>query len=43
MAKVIESTYSKKRVRRKGVHAKTRTSNIKTSKNYKKKYRSQGR
>jgi hypothetical protein len=36
-------TIEKKRVRRKGVHAKTRTSNIKTSKNYKKAYRSQGR
>jgi len=36
-------TLIKKRVRRKGVHAKTRTSNIKTSKYYKKPYKSQGR
>ena len=28
---------------RPGIHAKTRTSNLKSSKNYKKKYRGQGR
>ena len=33
----------KARRKRKGVHAKCKTSKIKTSKNYKKKYRGQGR
>lgn len=32
----------KPKVRRKGVHAKTKTSKLKTSKNYKKLYRAQG-
>jgi hypothetical protein len=43
MAKV-ESTYEKKnKVSRPGVHSKTKTSNKKRSKNYKKPYRGQGR
>jgi hypothetical protein len=33
----------KKKVSRPGVHAKTKTSNNKNSRNYKKKYRGQGR
>ena len=33
----------RKKIRRKGVHAKTKTSNVKSSKNYKKSYRGQGR
>lgn len=33
----------KKKISRPGVHAKTKTSNIKTSKLYKKKYKGQGR
>lgn len=33
----------KVRRKRKGIHAKCKTSKIKTSKNYKKKYRGQGR
>ncbi len=33
----------KKRKKRPGVHAKSKTSNLKHSKNYKKKYRSQGK
>jgi len=33
----------KVKVSRPGVHAKTKTSNLKSSKNYKKKYRGQGR
>jgi len=33
----------KKRVRRPGVHSKSKTSNHKTSRHYKKKYRGQGR
>lgn len=31
-----------KKVKRKGVHAKSKTSRLKSSKNYKKKYRGQG-
>ena len=42
MAKVQVSIYQKKRVRRKGVHAKTKTSKNKSSKNYRKRYASQG-
>lgn len=33
----------KPKISRKGVHAKSKTSNLKNSKNYKKKYRGQGR
>tara|TARA_R100000734_G_scaffold11026_1_gene8276 strand:- start:3132 stop:3269 length:138 start_codon:yes stop_codon:yes gene_type:complete len=33
----------KKRVKRKGIHSKSKTSRLKTSKNYSKKYRGQGR
>jgi len=36
-------TYTKPKVSRPGVHAKTKTSRSKKSKNYKKKYRGQGR
>lgn len=35
--------FEKKHVSRPGVHAKTKQSKIKTSKNYKKSYRSQGK
>lgn len=43
MAKQIQIGKIKKpKVRRKGVHAKTKMSSIKGSKNYKKKYRGQG-
>ena len=36
--------YRKKiKVRRRGIHAKSKTSNLKTSKNYVKQYRGQGR
>tara|TARA_B110000503_G_C6762446_1_gene256016 strand:- start:10 stop:150 length:141 start_codon:yes stop_codon:yes gene_type:complete len=34
--------YAKVKVRRKGVHAKSKTSKLKTSKNYVKPYKSQG-
>ena len=34
---------SKKRIKRKGVHAKTKSSRLKNSKNYKKRYRGQGK
>lgn len=46
MAKIkVQSGNIKERVKvsRPGVHAKTKTSNLKSSKNYKKKYRGQGR
>jgi hypothetical protein len=44
MAKIISGNYqSKTKVRRPGVHAKSKSSSLKTSKNYVKPYRSQGR
>ena len=44
MAKLTLSTYKEKtRVRRKGVHAKSKSSNNKNSKNYVKRNRGQGR
>jgi len=43
MAKVQVSTYKSNRVRRKGVHAKTKYSKHKSSKNYVKANRGQGR
>ena len=36
-------TIDRTRTKRKGVHAKSKTSRLKQSKNYKKKYRGQGR
>jgi hypothetical protein len=36
-------TYTKVKVSRPGVHAKTKTSKLKSSKNYKKSYKAQGR
>ena len=44
MAKIISNNYlDKPKKRRKGVHAKSKTSNNKNSKNYVKKSRGQGR
>jgi hypothetical protein len=43
MAKQIITKVVKPKVRRKGVHAKTKMSSIKGSKNYKKKYKGQGK
>jgi len=45
MAKQTEKTgnYKEATVSRPGIHAKSKTSNLKTSKNYEKKYRGQGR
>ena len=44
MAKVINTAqYKKPNVSRPGVHAKTKTSKLKRSKNYKKLYRGQGK
>ena len=44
MAKIISNNYKvNSKVKRPGVHAKSKTSKLKTSKNYVKKYRAQGR
>ncbi len=43
MALVNNSTYKKVRKKRPGIHAKTKTSNMKNSSNYKKMYRGQGK
>lgn len=44
MAKIISNNYKKKnKTKRPNVHAKSKTSKLKTSKNYVKKYRGQGR
>lgn len=46
MAKIKENTfkaYASNKVSRPGVHSKTKTSKLKSSKNYKKGYRGQGR
>jgi hypothetical protein len=43
MAKQNIQVYAPNKVKRKGVHAKTKQSKSKTSKNYKKPYASQGR
>ena len=40
---VTYTTLDKKKVRRPGVHAKTKTSKLKSSRNYKKAYKGQGR
>jgi len=41
--KLLSKTEQKKNVSRPGVHAKSKTSNVKSSKYYKKKYKGQGR
>jgi hypothetical protein len=43
MAKIVVSVYKPKSIKRPGVHSKNNTSVLKTSKNYKKKYRGQGK
>jgi hypothetical protein len=44
MAKLQINNYKKSnKVKRKGVHSKSKTSSLKTSKNYSKAYRGQGR
>jgi len=43
MAKAIVNTYKSKSIKRKGIHAKSKMSALKSSKNYYKKYRGQGR
>ena len=41
--KKTNSYEAKKKIRRKGIHAKSKTSKLKGSKNYKKAYRGQGK
>lgn len=41
--KTVSTKVIKPKVRRKGVHSKCKTSSLKSSKNYKKTYRGQGR
>lgn len=43
MARLVENEKKQSRIKRPLVHAKSKTSNLKTSKNYKKKYKGQGR
>jgi len=43
MAKVLSNYIEKKKIKRPDVHAKTKTSKNKASKNYQKVYRGQGR
>lgn len=44
MAKqIVQTTRTQNKIRRKGVHAKTQSSSLKSSKLYKKKYKGQGR
>lgn len=43
MAKVTPTTHETKRVRRKGVHSKSKQSKAKNATNYKKSYKGQGR
>lgn len=43
MAKQIVINYIKVKVKRKGIHSKTKQSKLKSSKNYAKKYRGQGK
>jgi hypothetical protein len=44
MAKLIINNYkTKTKIKRPGIHAKSKTSNLKSSKNYIKKYKGQGK
>ena len=43
MALTNTNTYKKVKTKRPGIHAKTKTSNMKNSQNYKKIYRGQGK
>tara|TARA_R100000152_G_C6711407_1_gene138961 strand:+ start:126 stop:257 length:132 start_codon:yes stop_codon:yes gene_type:complete len=43
MARLVYVFEKKKRTKRKGVHAKSKTSTLKKSKNYKKLYKGQGK
>jgi len=43
MARLIDNQKQEAKIKRPLIHAKSKTSSLKTSKNYKKKYRGQGR
>ncbi len=43
MDKVVINTYKSKSRKRKGIHAKSKSSKVKASKNYLKRYRGQGK
>ena len=43
MKRKIPNNVSKPKIKRTGIHSKTKTSRLKTSKNYKKRYKGQGR
>tara|TARA_R110000744_G_scaffold153718_1_gene268144 strand:+ start:103 stop:234 length:132 start_codon:yes stop_codon:yes gene_type:complete len=43
MAKQIVINYKKAKIKRKGIHSKCKNSALKSSKNYSKKYRGQGK
>ncbi len=43
MAKVVVNIYKSKSRKRKGIHAKSKASKVKTSKNYLKRYKGQGK
>ena len=43
MAKIVIRQYVPNSVKRKGIHAKSKSSKLKSSKNYVKRYRGQGR
>ena len=43
MARLVENEKKQSKIKRPLIHAKSKTSNLKTSKNYKKKYRVQWR
>ena len=43
MANQITSTYKKVKIKRKGIHSKNKHSSLKSSKNYVKKYKGQGK
>lgn len=43
MKRTISNNVSKPKIKRAGIHSKTKTSRLKTSKNYKKRYRGQGK
>jgi hypothetical protein len=43
MAKLVVNTYKSNRRKRKGIHAKTKSSKVKASKNYLKRYKGQGK
>ncbi len=43
MAKLVVNIYKSKSRKRKGIHAKSKASKVKTSKNYLKRYKGQGK